>query len=145
MKCRTCARLQLTWWRTRLPKGEYFIGDPCYCFDYTTWMRLLTETNYLQGAQVPLFKNNDEERHLVAFDTAYGDGVYEDEDGNEYPVDSGMLGAVPVELIDADKLKSLRHDASMGRFIDYRTEFTCVRDRGNMSFGNRIKIDTVSE
>ena len=37
---------------------------------------------------------------VLGIRTAFGDGTYFDEAGNEYPVDAGMIGAVPAEFTD---------------------------------------------
>lgn len=42
----------------------------------------------------------------TAYGTAYGDGVYYDNEGNEYPVSAGNIGLVPLEL--AAKERGLR-------------------------------------
>ena len=38
----------------------------------------------------------------VAF-TAYGDGIYCDNDGNRYLVDAGNIGLVPLELVEKEQ------------------------------------------
>lgn len=105
------------------------------------WDRLLAATNYLAEGRVTLFENNEEARRLIAFHTAHGDGVYEDEDGNQYPVDAGMIGAIPVELIDSDKLATIRRYGNMGHFAEFRTHFICEANHYNLRFG-RIRINT---
>ena len=42
----------------------------------------------------------------TAYGTAYGDGVYYDNEGNEYPISAGNIGLVPLEL--AAKERGLR-------------------------------------
>src|SRR5579859_1834385 len=79
---------------TTIRAGNYYIGDPCYCFSHEKWDAILNATNcldepYKEGRKV-----------LVAFGTAFGDGEYTDQDGNKYSVDSGMLAAIPVNMVD---------------------------------------------
>lgn len=39
---------------------------------------------------------------FAAAPTAHGDGIYYDDDDLQYPVDSGYIGLVPLELVDKD-------------------------------------------
>lgn len=77
----------------RLPKGKYFIGDPCYCFG-DSWIKLLGEVNYFNEEDLHYFKGYP----LTAANTAYGDGTYFDQEGNLFHVDAGLIGVVPEEL-----------------------------------------------
>jgi hypothetical protein len=79
-----------------LPPGTYFIGDPCYVFSRDAWRRLINQTNCFEDDDIVNFDGQD----MYAFGTSDGDGVYQDQNGVEYGVDSGNLGVVPIELID---------------------------------------------
>lgn len=91
-----------------LPAGAYWVGDPCYAFeDHAVWMALLESADYtgpqriLEAAvRVGELGEVDEggvgTEQFVASGTAFGDGVFTDGDGNEYGVDAGLLGVVPV-------------------------------------------------
>jgi hypothetical protein len=78
-----------------LAAGTYWVGDPCYIVPDRLWMPWLeaawenTEPN-----TVTILDARVEGRRVVASGTAYGDGVYFDQDGREYPVDAGLIGAV---------------------------------------------------
>lgn len=81
----------------KLPAGKYYIGDPCYVFADATWDRLLIEhEDDLNTGEIVTFENHQ----LWAHRTAHGDGTYKDQNENEFGVDGGQLGAVPIELID---------------------------------------------
>lgn len=78
--------------------GKYYVGDPCYVIADARWNEVCTQ----------LFADGeDKERSEITLDgitfwmhcTAHGDGGYTDGDGNEYGVDSGTIGIVPLELI----------------------------------------------
>lgn len=77
-----------------LPPGKYYIGDPCYVFSSKSWAELIRTDGFDDGPVV--FRG----RPLWAGHTLHGDGEYLDQFQNSFPVDSGLLGAVPVELIE---------------------------------------------
>ena len=77
-----------------MPAGEYWVGDPCYAVPDERWMEWLEAADY-----------ENQDRYLVAeldgqpvlgINTAYGDGVFYDVVGDEYPVDAGLIGLTPV-------------------------------------------------
>jgi len=81
--------------RQLMPPGRYYIGDPCYSFnDHATWLKVLGASEYFD---LPYEQDG---LTAIAFNTAYGDGTYLDQDGREYPVDAGMIGLVPVDMAD---------------------------------------------
>jgi|SRR5579864_7308883 len=119
-----------------LPAGTYYVGDPCYCFNCTSWEAI--------GAQNNGFKNNPmvatlNGHRLVALGTAYGDGRYTDQRGRTYPVDAGLIGAVPVDIIDDDS--SYRHQPDCGHEITFPRDFPCYEEGGRIHIGDII-IDT---
>lgn len=116
-----------------LPPGKYFIGDPCYVFDNPSWDLLQELDGFLDGEIVTL-----QDRQLWAHSTAHGDGTYPDQNGSEYSVDSGMLGAVPIELIEdpSGEEHGTMVDAPNGLIVEY--------DNGTFWFGAIvIKTDDV--
>lgn len=119
----------------KLPKGKYYVGDPCYIFG-ESWSDVLAETDFFDAETL-------RGKPVCAGGTAYGDGLYEDNCGREYWVDSGMIGILPVSLLRIDKKKTLKEiKASEGMHIIEFTEETEVAcDNGVFRFGN-IVIDT---
>ena len=55
----------------KLPAGEYYVGDPCYCFK-GSWSSVLAATEFFKNETVSF---ND--GFVAATNTAYGDGRYE--------------------------------------------------------------------
>ena len=116
-----------------LKAGDYYIGDLCYVLsdeDYDALVKLIISSNkearwegYFKGYRV-----------FVA-PTCYGDGVYADNDGDEYFVDSGTIGIVPEELIDSN------NRADLGQIIEFRTDFEVSYDDGIFIFGD-VVIDS---
>ena len=78
----------------KLPAGEYYVGDPCYCFN-DNWSSVLAVTDFFKNETVSF-----NEGFVAAEGTAHGDGTYEGNDGNSYPVDAGHIGAVSVNLCE---------------------------------------------
>ena len=76
----------------RLKRGSYIISDPCYVMsdaDYEDVIEVGNETGY-DIVNYPY----DE-----IFICGVGDdGIYMDNKGNKYGVDSGMIGAIPLDL-----------------------------------------------
>lgn len=112
-----------------LPPGKYYIGDPCYVID-TDWDAVLDlhESPTKDAISTGLRPRDPEDKifefkgcKLWMHSTAYGDGSYMDQNGNEYGVDSGLLGAIPLELIDdADgEIEGRVVDAPNGLVVSY--------------------------
>lgn len=115
----------------KLPPGEYYIGDPCYVFSSKTWDELLDETDSFEEKDIHNFNGRD----LWAHSTAWGDGTYCDQNGIEYAVDSGMLGIIPLALIDNPE--GLEH----GTVIKFQRDVVVEFENGVFWFGH-IRIDT---
>jgi len=113
-----------------LAAGDYYLCDPCYCFG-DSWDDLIKQTNCFED---PLFYKNG--KWGIAFSTALGDGVYRDNDGNEYSVDAGLIGLVPVSAADHSPGEALAKKVTFSRPV----RVTCDGE-GRMEFG-RFRIDT---
>lgn len=116
--------------------GEYYLGDPCYCFAHGTesWRELLNSCRCFEYTMGIL--NNS---YVLAFNTMYGDGTYIDNNGYNYPVDSGLIGLVPVNLIEENSTFSKNNEC--GRIVEFKKDFICTNINGCMTF-NDIIIET---
>lgn len=78
----------------QLPAGTYYVGDPSYvCEDHSLWLQLLESVP--EGIRNErIIQASAQGQSFTAASTAYGDGVYEDQWGNRYPVDTGLIGVV---------------------------------------------------
>ena len=78
----------------------FYIGDVCYVLDpkfyAITWGGV---HNYEDGC----FTDHAKKRQFAVAGTAWGNGNYSDNFGNAYPVDVGVIGLVPLELVCDDK------------------------------------------
>lgn len=119
-----------------LPPGRYLIIDPCYAIQTSKWNEvsdviLLGDTN-----DVKTYNGHQ----FIAYSTEYGDGVYEDEQGNSYDVDSGMIGAIPEAMV-TDGVGILLGEMQEGRWITSETGLVCSKDGAVLNFGG-ITINT---
>ena len=121
-----------------VPKGSYVIGDPCYAVPDKDWLPLLQSCNYFED---PIGTIKDETRQfsVLGFSTKWGDGSYRGSDGNVYPVDAGLIGLVPVEMVE----ELADHDGDYdGVIVKFDRDTLCVNDgSGKLKFGH-ITIDT---
>jgi hypothetical protein len=117
-----------------VPAGQYVLGDPCYAVPDDDWMPLLESCNYFNNP-IGSVKDGMQKFFVLAFGTKWGDGCYAGSDGKEYPVDAGLLGLVPVELV-----KDLSEH--IGNIVRFDKDTLCVDDgSGKLKFGHII-IDT---
>ena len=92
----------------------FYIGDICYVLDddayYGGWGRKVRDGDGWKDSDSPGFQEgpfvHDGFTVIVAH-TAHGDGCYRDATGSmDFPVDSGCIGIVPMELV-ADLKKAM--------------------------------------
>jgi hypothetical protein len=115
--------------------GTYYIGDLAYVMS-DRWDEFCELTcsgnNVLDGE----FNLKDGTR-FATFTTKYGDGTYKDEQGNEYPVDAGLIGCINVKDIAPSEIENL----SSGRVIEFVNDFSTFSAGGVIRFGS-VCIDT---
>ncbi len=115
-----------------VPAGQYAIGDPCYAVPDQDWDELLLSCNYFQNP-IGHVKDGMQKFFVLAFSTKWGDGCYRGTDGKEYPVDAGLIGLVPAEMIE---------DNADCELVTFEKDTLCIDDgSGKLRFGN-ITIDT---
>jgi len=108
--------------------GDYYVGDPCYVLTRPQWDAVLKQciddTNQCYDGE---FIVNCERMFMAS--TAYGDGGYRDNIGNEYGVDSGTLGVVPVSILNPQVLKKAIDD-KLGIVKTMNSPFIAMSDNG---------------
>jgi hypothetical protein len=116
-----------------LPTGTYFIGDPSFVM-HEFWKMLIKNVNNFESTEVLEFNNS----FIWGAHTRLGAGVYECLNNIEYQTKSGILAAIPIELIDNPE--GTEHGAvtfaEHGMFVS--------EDQGVFHFG-AICIDTNPE
>jgi hypothetical protein len=119
--------------RVTLPPGTYVIADPCYHVPDEQWDRVLDESDIFARPEATFEAEDGSIVKVVAFGTAYGDGVYEDQYGNHYPVDAGLIG-----IMSTEHVVPTLHLGAVHSF-DYPVE--CFEEDGTIYFGH-IRIPT---
>ena len=118
--------------------GTYYIGDLCYVMNdrWDEFCELTcSDNNVLDGE----FNLKDGTR-FATFTTKYGDGTYKDEQGNEYPVDAGLIGCINVKDIAPSEIENL----GSGRVIEFVQDFSTFSAGGVIRIGS-VVIDTSDE
>ena len=122
---------------------RYYVGDLCYVM-HDCWEEVCNvsfDPDF--GGEGEL----DDGRKFLLFNTAYGDGQYNDLDGNPYAVDSGSIGAIRVDDIrDVSGLASTI-EGGYGHIFDFPAEIDgmdCYEEDGVIHIYT-VKIDTAGE
>lgn len=116
----------------KLEKGIYYIGDPCYIFD-KSWNEVLNQTDFFSSDEIQTLFG---ERCFAV--SSGGDGCLFDNKGRKYFVDSGTIGAMPINLIDIDKKVTIEEVfLSEGmHIVEFTEDFEVGHDYGSVTFGN---------
>lgn len=128
----------------KVPPGTYFLGDPCYAVPNDEWMHLLESCGYFdcnsdgEGGPVGTTPEGDK---VLAFGTAYGDGVYVDDRGHQFPVDAGLIGLTP-ESVFRRSDNSRAHLDELGLVVTFKTFVTASDDGGGRLVFGSYRIDT---
>lgn len=95
--------------------ATHFIGDPCYVLHTVEvegteglWAESFCEA--LEKAESSLGFDGHFEymgHPIFVHSTFHGDGSYEGTDGRSYGVDAGIIGAIPVELIEDEVVQEM--------------------------------------
>lgn len=117
-----------------LRPGKYWIGDLCYVMS-DVWDefcdKTIVEHNCIDGEMIIAGK-------LIAqYKTKYGDGLYRDENGNNYGVDAGLIGCIRVEDITDPKA-----DLKLGRVVEFNRSFRTGSDEDGVIFFDDVRIAT---
>lgn len=104
----------------------FYVGDPCYVFE-GSWMEIVDSfyddsnkdklTAVLKGTKIGMSN------------TAYGDGMYAGSDGQDYPVDAGLIGITPLEIVEV----KLEDDCHFGKIVPYKGRATVAYDEGTIT------------
>ena len=126
---------------TRLPAGEYYVGDLCYVksLDWTAfgeatdWFCKRSDdltAGFFRYAGTTFFASN----------TAFGDGFYGDSEGGSYSVDAGIIGCYPMSALPDDPELN-----GCYQIVAFEDDFTCaLRDDGGTITIGHLKIETGS-
>lgn len=132
-----------------VPPGRYLLGDPCYSLGKRgVWLNACNEMEKQdEEASLNQISLRDRvyvvplhERQIMAFNTYYGDGQYTDEKGNEYLVDSGMIGLVPMEFLEENG-GATEEDLRPCHIVKFDEYTKCEVKDGKLIFGS-TEIET---
>ena len=119
--------------RGKLRPGLYYVGDLCY-LDKLDWDAMCAQFFTEKGQQSGVFTDTKGKTY-ASYSTAYGDGIFTDQDGYFYGVDSGSIGCYPVESED-----EVPDDAAVYYFSEeFDTDYD--EETGVIRIGN-IEINT---
>ena len=131
-----------------LPAGKYFIGDFCNVLDAKTYdevtKKIVLKNNVLMSHMCEI-----DGKKIVYSNTTYGDGMYKDNQGRKYAVDSGIISIVPYELCKSEEFEPEKCD--YGTIYDFTSEVVFGVNKGvftiqgkveNRNYLTRIIIDT---
>lgn len=101
----------------KLPPGNYFIGDPEAVFQEETYESLLEATHNFETGDIETLNGTQIWGHA----TSFGAGTFEDQNGVEYETESGIIAAIPIELIDlpAGEEKGLIIECPKGMVVEF--------------------------
>lgn len=120
--------------------GLYYVGDLCYVFNNEDWDKvceLTIDGNKMLSGEF----NLPDGRRFAMYNTKYGDGVYNDQFGNQFYVDSGTIGCVLVKDTTKRDYESMRR---LGTIVEIKDIFHTSEDNGCIFISN-ITIDTTEE
>jgi len=128
---------------TEINKNVYYVGDLCYVM--TNEWEEICELAVFDNTEVDF--TLEDGRKYIQLSTAFGDGTYNDLNGQPYSVDSGTIGAVLVNNItDTEALnQALSH--GLGHLYQSDEEldhYNCSYFKGTIYIG-QITIDTGSD
>ena len=82
----------------------FYIGDICYALSDKMYHEIWGDKYRWEDGE---FEMMDSGFNFAVGSTAYGDGCYTDQYGHEYPVDAGVIGIVPLELVAKEEAYEL--------------------------------------
>ena len=120
------------------PAGKYYVGDLCYVMhdEWDEVCGLFFKGRDDHGCNQGVLELKDG-RKFASFNTKYGDGVYFDQDGEEYGVDAGLIGCISLNDID---LNADGNSTLGGQIIQFDSDFTVS---GGESYESRRDWDGV--
>jgi hypothetical protein len=137
--------------RTQLPKGRYFIGDPCYIMKRGSeadnlWISFVEHlSDRVKGGEG---KINFGPFNGFVHGTYSGDGVYKGicsahGDKFEFPVDAGLISVLNIDTLNDENLFKNEKElhGEYGVVVDFPHSFTCSYSNGLFTISG-WEIDT---
>ena len=122
-----------------MPAGVYYVGDLCYVMTDKEWDEVcgitISGSVCLEGE----FQLKDG-RRFTMYGTEWGDGVYRDQHGSEYSVDSGTIGCILLSDIMAEKYDDIQR---LGSIVEITEDFSTGGGRGTKEWDGVIHIGPI--
>lgn len=116
-----------------LKAGTFWVGDLCYVIN-DRWDEvcslLFSKENKKSGGEFVL----EDGIKFAIYSTAWGDGSYEDNEGNIYGVDAGVIGCIKVD----DLYKMGEAPSGLGTIHEFTKDFETGYNDGVITFGDII-------
>ncbi len=122
-----------------MPAGRYYIGDLCYVMTDDEWDEFCSITIKGNECLDGEFEMRDG-RRFATYGTKWGDGEYQDQHGNRYGVDAGLIGCILVEDIRAEKYPNIEN---LGAIHEFGTDFVTGGGRGSHNWGGAIQFGRI--
>ena len=122
-----------------MPAGRYYIGDLCYVMSDDEWDEFCSITIKRDECLDGEFSLRDG-RRFATYGTRWGDGEYQDNYGNSYGVDAGLIGCIRVEDIRAEKYGNIER---LGAIHEFATDFVTSGGRGSRNWSGTIQFGRI--
>lgn len=120
-----------------LPAGTYYIGDLCYVITDDNWISLIKQLNVIKG-DVTIPKPVVDMYNIWLHNTLNGDGLFQDESNNQYPVDSGTIGIVSSINFSSSTIDRVL-DLNLGTIHMFTKQVKCSYTNGVFMFTDDVK------
>ena len=116
--------------------GVYYVGDLCYVM-HDEWREvcdlIFDSRHNCRDGEFELADG----RRFAMYSTCYGDGMYFDQVGREYGVDSGSIGCI----LKDDIRESDENHSDGGNFVTFPDDFETYEENGSIFIGD-VVIET---
>lgn len=119
-----------------LPPGAYMLGDPCYFVADKQWSKACDNIGNRDSAMFELpseekYWKSKEKGTVLMLSTLQGDGSYPGNNGFDYGVDAGLLGAVDVVCVNK---QSVADSMKLGTYFESKEPIKVTYNRKEISF-----------
>lgn len=78
----------------------FYVGDVCYVLSDEVYHGFWGDQKHFKDGTFEVPGRN---LSFAVGSTAYGDGLFFDDESYQYPVDAGVIGVVPLELVEKEE------------------------------------------
>lgn len=129
-----------------LPVGTYYIGDLCYIMTEDEWDEVIDLCFPASAMQLDMssgLMTLKDGRVFGIWSTKHGDGLYTDNSGRSYPVDSGTIGIINVNNIKNDRFDE-QVCRGLGHVIEFDSSLNAICNQGIFKFEDQQTLITIN-